>query len=80
MEEPVKRLVIVSNRLPIVVEKDNEKWTVKQGVGGLVTALAPVLRNRGGVWIGWPGASGDPELPEEQVVRIADAVKRVADA
>jgi trehalose 6-phosphate synthase/phosphatase len=28
---------------------------VQPGAGGLVSALAPVLRNRGGTWIGWPG-------------------------
>ena len=28
------------------------------GSGGLVTALAPVLRDRGGVWIGWDGNTG----------------------
>ncbi len=47
-----KRLVIVSNRLPIYLEKTNEKYEIRQGSGGLVTALAPVLRNRGGLWIG----------------------------
>ncbi|HNS98069.1 MAG TPA: trehalose-6-phosphate synthase, partial [Polyangiaceae bacterium] len=31
------------------------QWAARPGEGGLVTALAPVLRNRGGVWIGWPG-------------------------
>ena len=52
------RLIIVSNRLPIVLSKDdNDHWQVKQGSGGLVTALAPVLKNRGGLWIGWPGTS-----------------------
>ncbi len=50
------RLIIVSNRLPIVLSKDDKKqWQAKQGAGGLITALAPVLRNRGGLWIGWPG-------------------------
>ena len=49
------RLVIVSNRLPIVLEKDSEgRWRAKPGSGGLVTAMAPVLRHRGGLWIGWP--------------------------
>lgn len=52
----IKRLVVVSNRLPIQVEqRDDGSWDVRQGSGGLVTALAPVLRDRGGVWIGWPG-------------------------
>jgi len=50
-----KRLVVVSNRLPIVLKRDDAGWRVEQGQGGLVTALAPVLGNRGGLWIGWPG-------------------------
>ncbi len=55
------RLVVVSNRLPIVVKPVDGQWTFTPGSGGLVSALAPVLRNRGGIWIGWPGTSeADP--------------------
>lgn len=49
------RLVIVSNRLPIVISKSDETLKCISGSGGLVTALAPILKNRGGIWIGWPG-------------------------
>src|SRR5262245_24453670 len=50
------RLITVSNRLPIVLTGDgDDEWQVEPGDGGLITALAPVLRDRGGVWIGWPG-------------------------
>jgi trehalose 6-phosphate synthase/phosphatase len=53
-----KRLIVVSNRLPYVLEKQNgDKWVLKPGSGGLVTALLPVLRDRGGVWIGWSGTT-----------------------
>jgi trehalose 6-phosphate synthase/phosphatase len=58
-EKFVKRLVIISNRLPIILQKDGSKWRIQQGSGGLVTALAPVLRDRGGLWIGWPGTYGE---------------------
>ncbi len=52
------RVIIVSNRLPIVIsKKENNHWTIESGSGGLVTAMAPVLKNRGGVWIGWPGTT-----------------------
>ena len=64
MQQPEKRLVIVSNRLPIVLEKQQDSWHVSHGAGGLVTALAPVLKNRGGLWIGWPGAPDDGTLTE----------------
>lgn len=50
-----RRLIVVSNRLPIRVVRENDKLQLKQGAGGLVTAMAPVLRDRGGLWIGWPG-------------------------
>jgi trehalose 6-phosphate synthase/phosphatase len=50
-----QRLLVVSNRLPIVLEKKNGSWGLKPGSGGLVSALAPVLSHRGGVWLGWPG-------------------------
>ena len=56
------RLIIVSNRLPVVFEKKENEWVLKPGSGGLVAALAPVLSNRGGVWIGWPGIV-DAEMP-----------------
>ena len=56
--ESPKRLIVVSNRLPYVLEKQNgDNWTLTSGSGGLVTALLPVLRNRGGIWIGWPGTA-----------------------
>ena len=54
------RLIIVSNRLPIILtEGDDGRWHIDPGSGGLVTALAPVLRDRGELWIGWPGTVGE---------------------
>lgn len=59
---PHKRLVIVSNRLPVSLVQQAGKWQVVSSAGGLVTAMGPVLRNRGGLWIGWPGTIGQPNL------------------
>jgi trehalose 6-phosphate synthase len=57
------RVVIVSNRLPIVVAKrEGGGWRVRPGQGGLVTALAPILRDRGGLWMGWPGTSEEVDF------------------
>jgi trehalose 6-phosphate synthase/phosphatase len=54
-----QRLIVVSNRLPHLLEKQDGGWVLKPGSGGLVTALLPVLRDRGGVWIGWPGVTDE---------------------
>ena len=77
----IKRLVVVSNRLPIVFTKGQEgEWLIKRGSGGLVTALAPVLRNRGGLWIGWtgkPGRTNFSELSALGVKQIGYQLKEV---
>lgn len=57
-----RRLVVVSNRLPVVLSRRAGEWDAQAASGGLITALAPVLRNRGGTWIGWPGTSEVEEI------------------
>ncbi len=73
MNEHKERLVIISNRLPISVIKKEEEYQLKPGSGGLVTAMAPVLRNRGGIWIGWTGTNAEDE--EEIRPLIQNATK-----
>lgn len=53
--------VIVSNRLPIVLQKKDSGWEVHAGSGGLVQAVAPIIKEHGGVWVGWPGVAGEEE-------------------
>ena len=50
-----KRLVVVSNRLPVVIEKSRGGQRLQRGSGGLVTALTPVMEKNHGLWIGWAG-------------------------
>jgi len=66
------RFVVVSNRLPFTLVKGETGWAVEPGSGGLVTALRPVLRDRGGRWIGWSGAP-EEELPEPRGVLARSA-------
>jgi len=49
------RLLVVSNRLPLTLERAPEGWRDAPSSGGLVTALGPVIRDTQGLWIGWPG-------------------------
>ena len=51
------RLVSDSNRLPVVRTKGAAgKWQIILISGGLVTALAPILRNQGDIWVWWTGS------------------------
>ncbi len=43
------RLVVVSNRVPIPAGADSPS------PGGLAVALDAALKQRGGLWFGWPG-------------------------
>jgi len=54
------RMVVVSNRLPVVLEREGETWRVRPGAGGLVTGARPdSAPGRGGLWIGWAGVTAD---------------------
>jgi len=48
-------LLIASNRLPFTAQRGPRGIERKPSAGGLVSALEPVLRRRGGTWVGWPG-------------------------
>jgi trehalose 6-phosphate synthase len=65
--------LFVSNRLPIVLEKEADGWRGRSSAGGLVTALVPILKQLQGVWIGWPGTS---ELPPAELSAELDAFGR----
>lgn len=65
------RLIIVSNRLPVVFEREDGALRSRPGSGGLVTALAPVLRGRGGTWVGWSGLPDSDQEDVEQVLNDA---------
>jgi trehalose 6-phosphate synthase len=59
--------VVVANRLPVDRVDDPENgpsW--RRSPGGLVTAIAPVLQRREGVWLGWHGA------PDERLEPFSD--------
>jgi trehalose 6-phosphate synthase len=57
-------LVVVANRLPVQRGDGEEAWETSPG--GLVRALMGTLRQGGGAWVGWAGATGDAPPPFEQ--------------
>jgi alpha,alpha-trehalose-phosphate synthase [UDP-forming] len=67
-----RRFLVVSNRLPYGLSQDRDRVRLQLGVGGLVTALDPILRLTGGTWIGWSGTYED--LPEKIPVDEGDGL------
>ena len=58
------RLIMVSNRLPISVERTGDTYTAYQSSGGLVTALRGVFHSYEGCWIGWTGTEYSPAVED----------------
>jgi trehalose 6-phosphate synthase len=57
-------LVVVANRLPVRVREQRGVRRWETSPGGLVSALAPVLRERGGLWVGSAETARGLKVPE----------------
>ena len=60
------RLVVVSNRLPLTLSRQDGEWRERRSSGGLATAMDPLLKGTGGIWIGWHGDQSGDTGPERQ--------------
>ena len=54
-----QRLLLVSNRLPVTVDKRKGEFTFKRSVGGLATGLASFYQSYNSKWIGWCGLTSN---------------------
>ncbi|MCD6163254.1 MAG: trehalose-6-phosphate synthase [candidate division Zixibacteria bacterium] len=62
-----QRLLVVSNRLPVIIDCADGNWHIHPGTGGLVTALVPIMEKISGLWLGWPGSAEG--IPYEQLLK-----------
>ncbi|MDB5183995.1 MAG: hypothetical protein JWO07_676, partial [Candidatus Saccharibacteria bacterium] len=67
----MSQVIIVSNRLPVSVKKEDGKIVFSPSVGGLATGLSSYVNNKNSLWIGWPGIASD-ELSEQDRSEIVD--------
>jgi trehalose 6-phosphate synthase len=69
-DEKESRLIVVSNRLPVVIKKSVEDgYKLNHASGGLVTAMIPVLKKYGGVWIGWAGNYSEENVEPDKLLK-----------
>src|SRR2546430_8204282 len=57
-----RRLIVVSNRLPLIASEDSPRF--QPSSGGLISALVPVIDDSWSCWIGWAGTHDEPKLAE----------------
>jgi trehalose 6-phosphate synthase/phosphatase len=53
------KTLIVSNRLPVFLEKEQEVWKLQPSPGGVATGLRSLPLAQEQLWIGWPGVAAD---------------------
>ncbi len=51
-----KRVLIVSNRLPVKITRKDGEIAYQTSEGGLATGLGSIYKQGNNLWIGWPGA------------------------
>jgi trehalose 6-phosphate synthase/phosphatase len=61
------RLVIISNRLPITVNRKEGELIYYPSAGGLATGLRSLDENLDKVWIGWPGKAFPNDWEQESI-------------
>jgi len=62
----MRRLVIVSNRLPVSVERRGGKLQFQPSAGGLATGLGSFYKSYDSLWIGWPGIATNRKNGEQR--------------
>ncbi|SOD11384.1 bifunctional alpha,alpha-trehalose-phosphate synthase (UDP-forming)/trehalose-phosphatase [Pedobacter xixiisoli] len=63
----MNRTIIISNRLPVKISKNNGKYVLQKSEGGLATGLGDVYKSGSMLWVGWPGI----DIPKEDQPEIA---------
>ena len=69
----MSKTIIVSNRLPISITKNNGKLEYKPSAGGLATGLGSIYKSGDNIWVGWPGTFISSE---EEAVEVTSALEK----
>jgi alpha,alpha-trehalose-phosphate synthase [UDP-forming] len=70
------QLIIVSNRLPVQIEKNADaSLTLKPSSGGLVTAVQPVAKQTDARWMGFLGFELNPDLQRQLEAQGFEAIE-----
>jgi trehalose 6-phosphate synthase/phosphatase len=64
----VRRVILVSNRLPVAVSRRDGVLSVDRSSGGLATGLGRVHNQGDSVWIGWSGYSDALDAAEQSAL------------
>ncbi|MAJ51569.1 MAG: bifunctional alpha,alpha-trehalose-phosphate synthase (UDP-forming)/trehalose-phosphatase [Flammeovirgaceae bacterium] len=59
------KTIIISNRLPVKIEREKNELVYKASEGGLATGLNSVFKQGNNLWVGWPGLAIEKSQEQE---------------
>ncbi|WP_321996721.1 bifunctional alpha,alpha-trehalose-phosphate synthase (UDP-forming)/trehalose-phosphatase [Draconibacterium orientale] len=68
----MSRLIIASNRLPVMINRSADGMTITSSAGGLATGLKSYHKDSDSVWIGWPGVMPETKKEEKEVIGLLE--------
>jgi len=69
------KYIIISNRLPVTIQKTENGMIYKKSIGGLATGVSTIHEMNESLWIGWPGISSDT-LNKKEIKEIHSQLKK----
>lgn len=64
------KIIIIANRLPVKIERENGSFIVKRSEGGLATGLGSLETGTEKHWVGWPGIYVDDENEKKEITEM----------
>lgn len=65
----MQKTIIISNRLPVTIEKEDEQLKFSPSAGGLATGLGSIYKKGNNLWLGWPGFHDFEEAEKENITQ-----------
>jgi len=61
------KIIIIANRLPVKIERNEDQFLIERSEGGLATGLGSLETEAEKYWIGWPGMYTDEQREKEEI-------------
>ena len=71
----MSRIIVVSNRMSVSIEKHSGEFHSYRSVGGLATGIASLPESLEKIWIGWPGIH-EEEVSQKEKKEITETLRQ----
>ncbi len=61
----MSKIIIVSNRLPVSIQFENETPNIEESIGGLATGVKTFHQKKDSIWLGWAGIPAEDIDPDK---------------